>query len=487
MLIGYFGLLGYVGWRTRAHESDEREMLVGGRQIPWWAVLMSILGTEISALTFVGVPAFAYTKNWTYLQVTVAAITGRYLVARYFVPAFYRYNVVSIYELMLQRFGPWTRNIAVVIFLFTRVLMSGVRLYAGAVVLQVAFGISALTAVAILATVGFVFCALGGIKAVVWTEVLQVSCMFLGAVCTVGVLWFSLPAGAWSTLPSDSMQLLDLRLDPSLEFALWSIVIGTTLTNTAIFGTDYDMVQRMLTAKNSGESRKAVLGSAFAEIPITALFLLIGTLLRLFYQSFPDPALPAEAKEVFGHFIVTQLPAGLCGLLIAAVISVVLSTYESALTALAGSFVVDLYRPYLRPGASPTHYVAATRVATLGFALLLVGVAIRSQGISEILKFGLEVGTYTYGALLGLFTMALWRSPERQAGPDRWTAALAVPLSVVAVLCLHHFTSVAFPFYVGCGALTGMLVIALGNLLFPETARDATLQSDTGYTDGDSH
>jgi solute:Na+ symporter, SSS family len=473
-----------VGWRSRAHESDEREMLVGGRQIPWWAVLMSILGTEISALTFVGVPAFAFSNNWTYLQVTVAAITGRYLVARFFVPAFYRHNVVSIYELMLLRFGPATRNVAVLLFLFTRVLMSGVRLYAGALVLQVAFGISAVNAVVLLACVGFVFCALGGIKAVVWTEVLQVSCMFLGALCTLGVLWFALPNGAWATLPAGSMQVLDLRWDPSMEFALWSIVLGTTLTNAAIFGTDYDMVQRMLTARDTGESRKAVLGSAFAEIPITAMFLLIGTLLRLYYQSFPDPALPSAAKEVFGHFIVTQLPVGLCGLLIAAVISVVLSTYESALTALAGSFVVDLYRPYLRPGASPAHYVAATRVATLGFALLLTLVAIRSQSITEILKFGLEVGTYTYGALLGLFTMALWRSPQRRAGPDGWTAALAVPLSVVAVLSLHHFTNVAFPFYVGCGALTSIVVIALGNLLVPER-RAATLQPAPGLTPAD--
>ncbi|MBT9587582.1 sodium/solute symporter [bacterium] len=461
VLAGYFAALAYIGWSSRVREDNARDMLVGDRQIPWWAVLLSVLGTEISALTFVGVPAFAYTGNWTYLQVTLGAIGGRYLVGRYFLPAFYRHNVVSIYEFLLRRYGPRTRNMAVLVFLFTRILMSGVRLGAGAVILHLALGISSTHAVWVLAAVGLVFCAAGGIRAVVWTEVMQVSVMLLGALCAVLVLAGGLHS--WE-VPAGSMQVLDFRLEPGLEFTFWACLLGTTLTNTAIFGTDYDMVQRMLTAKNSQQSRWAVFGSGLAEVPICLLFLSIGTLLRLYYLQHPDPNLPSAAKEVFGYFIVHQLPAGLCGLLVAAVVSVVLSTYESALAALAGSFVVDFYKPTLKPHAPPGHYLVVTRLATVGFALLLLVVAIQSQHIDQILKFGLEVGTYFYGALLAVFAIALIQPEERQAGPDLWTAVVAMPLSIVLVLWVKTHTSLAFPWFVSLGAVSAASLILLGRL-----------------------
>lgn len=459
VLVAYFLVLSAIGWHSRSREHNAEDLLIGNRQIPWWAVLLSVLGTEISALTFVGVPAFAYSGNWTYLQVTLGAIGGRYLVSRYFVPAYYRHGVVSIYQFLLLRYGPWTRNCAVLVFLYTRLMMSGVRLYAGSLVLQAAFGISATHAVAGLATIGLVFCAVGGIRAVVWTEVVQVSVMFLGALCALIFLWIHLPSG--HVFPEGATQILDLRIDPSLEFCLLAAILGTTLTNTAIFGTDYDMVQRMLTARDGKQSARAVLGSGLAEIPIALLFLSIGTLLRAYYQVHPDPQLPSSAKEVFGYFIVTQLPAGLVGLLIAAVISVVLSTYESALTALAGSFVVDFYRPTVRPGRSDEHYLRVTRWTTLGFAILLALVAYHSQQVDEILKFGLEIGTYTYGSLLAVFALALARSEETPAGHDRGTALLAIPLSILVVLWVKTHSQLAFPWFVGLGATVGTLVILL--------------------------
>jgi SSS family solute:Na+ symporter len=460
----YFAALAGIGWWVGHGKrgDSERDLLVGDRQIPWWAVLLSVLGSEISALTFVGVPAFAYTGNWTYLQVTLGAIGGRYLVGRFFVPAFYRHNVVSIYEFLLRRYGPWTRNAAVLVFLFARVLMSGVRLGAGAVIVHLALGIPTNTAIVVVALVGLVFCAVGGVKAVVWTEVLQVSVMLIGAFSALLVL-------AWGTrgmsLPPGATQVVDLTWDPGLEFTLWAALLGTTLTNAAIFGTDYDMVQRMLTAKNSQQSGRAVIGSALAEIPIISLFLGIGSLLRLFYQAHPDPHLPTSAKQIFGYFIITQLPAGLCGLLIAAVISVLLSSYESALASLAGSFVVDLYRPF-RPDREPGHYLWATRLATFGFASLLLVVAVVSGDVEEILKLGLEIGTYFYGALLAVFGLALIRSEERPAGWDRWTALVAMPAAIALVLAVKVRGGLAFPWYVSLGAAAATVLILLPQQLF---------------------
>ncbi len=456
----YFVALAGIGWWVGhgGKDDSERDLLVGDRQIPWWAVLLSVLGSEISALTFVGVPAFAYTGNWTYLQVTLGAIGGRYLVGRYFVPAFYRHNVISIYEFLLRRYGPWTRNVAVLVFLFARVLMSGVRLGAGALIVHLALGIPVNTAIFLVAAIGVVFCAVGGVKAVVWTEVLQVSVMLVGALSALLVLLLGTQG---ATAPAGAMQVVDTSWDASKEFTLWAALLGTTLTNAAIFGTDYDMVQRMLTAKNSQQSGRAVIGSALAEIPIISLFLGIGTLLRLFYQLHPDPNLPASGKQVFGYFIVTQLPAGLCGLLIAAVISVLLSSYESALASLAGSFVVDLYRP-LVPEREPGHYLWVTRLATVGFATLLMIVAIISGGVEEILKLGLEIGTYFYGALLAVFGLALMRSEARMAGRDRWTALVAMPVAILVVLGVKMHGGLAFPWYVSLGAATAGLLIWLG-------------------------
>ncbi len=415
-------------------------------------MLLSIIGTEISALTFVGVPALAYTGDWTYLQIVLGAIGGRLLVGTFFVPAFYRQNVVSIYEFLSTAYGPRTRNLAVLVFLVTRTLMSGVRLFAGALILQLALGLSATWAVTLVAVLGLAYTVAGGIRAVIWTEVLQVAVMLVGATAAVVYLLSGLPSDWASVVPPGRFRIFDFSLDPRIEFTFWAGVLGTTLTNTAIFGTDYDMVQRMLTAKDSRRSRLAVVGSGVADVPIALVFLSIGTLLFAYYQLHPDPTLGTDARKVFPHFILTALPPGLSGLLIAAVLSVVLSSYQSALTALAGSFVMDVYQPYLAPGRSQAHYLRATRLSSLGFCFALGAVAVASQNVERLLPLGLEIGTYFYGALLAVFAYAL---ATRRRPPDA-LAALSLPFSIFAVVALKLNTELAFPWFVSVGALTGL-------------------------------
>lgn len=456
VVLGYFLVLAAISWLSRRHESSARGYLLGNRELPWWAVLLSIIGTEISALTFVGVPAMAYTGNWTYMQLALGAIGGRLLVARFFVPAYYRANVVSIYEFLAMRYGPWTRNASVLVFLVARVLMSGVRLYAGAIILQAALGLEPWQAVLLVALLGLAYTVKGGIRAVIWTESLQVAVMIVGAGAAVIALLSDLPSGWAAAVPPERWRLLDLSPDPGIEFTLWAGLLGTTLTNTAIFGTDYDMVQRMLTARDSRRSRLAVIGSGVADLPIAGVFLLIGTLLWAHYHFHPDPSLGEDPRKVFPHFILTALPPGLAGLLIAAVLSVVLSSYQSALTALAGSFVVDVYRPYLRPGREERHYLQATRLAMIGFCLMLAGVAVASQNVERLLTLGLEVGTYFYGALLAVFGFAL---AVRRLPTDR-VAVWSLPLSIALVVALKLKTSLAFPWFVLVGTLVGGLFLA---------------------------
>ncbi|MHB2015490.1 MAG: sodium:solute symporter [Candidatus Xenobia bacterium] len=457
LLVMYFVAVAAIGWAARARETTTRGYLLGDRGMPWWAVLLSIVGTEISALTFVGVPALAFRGNWTYLQLALGTIMARVIVSRWFVPAYYKSEVTSIYEFLGRRFGPVTRAAGVLVFIVSRVLMSGVRLCAGALIIQTAFGISGTAAIVVVGVLATLYTVAGGIKAVIWTEVLQVAVMFGGALAAIGVLVRGIPGGlpgAIAIAGASKLQLLDWRPSPALEFTMWSALIGCTISNTAIFGTDYDMVQRMLTAPDSKRSMRAVIGSGLADIPIAGMFLGIGTLLFAWYHVHPDPALPRNADEIFPHFILHALPPGLAGLVVAGVLSVVLSSFESALNALAGSFVVDIYRPWLARGKSEAHYVLVTRLATVGFCLALIGVAVPSQGVKGLLEFGLEVGTYTYGALLAVFALGLF---TRRRLPDL-TAAAGVPCAVVAVLLVKHFTDLAFPWFVTIGALVGIAV-----------------------------
>jgi len=452
-------LVGVISWRVGGHDKDTQDYLLGNRRVPWWAVLCSIIGTEISALTFVGVPAMAFAAggtDFTYLQLTLGTILARLVVSQWFVTAFYEHRVVSIYEFLLYRFGPWTRNLAALVFLVTRVLMSGVRLYAGAILVQMALGIPVAGAVALVTGLGLAYTVAGGIQAVIWTEVLQVIVMFGGALTAVFVLLGALPTGWQAVAPVAEWKFLDFSLDPAAKFTLWAALLGTTFQNLAVFGTDYDMVQRMLTAENRQKSRLAIMGSALADVPIAALFLFIGTLLYAYYHYFPDPTL-GDAKNVFPHFILTRMPPGAAGLVVAGVLSVLLSTFESALTALAGSFVVDVYRPYLARGRSETHYVKVTRAATVGFGMALALVAVCTSGVQNILTFGLEIGAYTYGALLGVFMVGLFT----RRGSDL-SCFLSVPVSVASVVLVKLFTPLGFTWFVLIGTVSGFLVAVLG-------------------------
>jgi solute:Na+ symporter, SSS family len=442
-------------------DKDTRSYLVGHNDIPWWAVTLSILGSEISGLTFVGVPALAYTGNWTYLQLTMGAIVARIIVGRYFVKAFYQHRVTSIYEFLSIRFGKKTRTAAATTFLVTRILMSGVRLYAGAVLAKLALGVSTPVAVCLLAALGFIYTIRGGITAVIWIEVVQVVVMFAGALATLWILFGNpSPDQANFHLEAQKLAVLDFRWDLTYEYTFWACLIGNTFSSVAIFGTDYDMVQRMLTAKNSSKSRLAVFISGLANIPISILFLAIGTGLYQFYQLHPDPNLPKAAKEIYPHFIFTQMPRGVAGLVTAAVLSVVLSSFQSALNSLAGSLVVDIYRP-LRSNSSESNTKNELRILRISMgvcSLLLVLVALPCESVSEILKLGLEIGTYFYGGLLAVFSTGLF---SRRGSDLSCIAGLLASICAVAVLKLT--TAIAFPWFVLSGWIVGFVVCISGS------------------------
>jgi SSS family transporter len=476
----YFVLIPLVGILVGRRERDLGEYFLGGRRIPWWAVWLSILAAEVSAATFVGAPAFAYKNDWTYVQPVFGTIIARFVVAFLFLRPFYDLNVTTVYGYLEKRFGPRTRQAAAAIFLVTRVLASGVRLYGGALVLNAVLGdaLPVSGGILLLAGVTLVYTLVGGIKAVVATDAIQVVVMFGGAIAAAAAMMHALPGDAFATLPSGKLRVFDLgfSLRSGDTPTLWGGVVGGAFITMASHGTDQDIVQRLLTAKDVRSSRRALIASGFLDIPIVVAFLAIGTLLFTYFHAFPDAHVPAKTDEVFPYFIATKLPRGLAGLVVAGVLSVAMGSLSAAMNALASTVIFDFWKPYwARVGhaTTPAAEVGAARVATFACATLLAVVALIVEVVAArnpttlLLVIAFKVIGYTYGALLGVFL----RGFLTRGSGDSWNlVAMAVSIATVAVVgattdlewTWFVFLGTAVTFFVGWAGGALALLARLG-------------------------
>jgi len=461
----YFAAIIAIGLYKGRGSRNLESFAVGDRNIPWWAVLASILAAEISAATFLGAPGEGYEKrNFTYAQLALGTILARIIIAYVFIKPYYDFGVVSIYEYLLLRFGKSTKNTASAIFLVTRALASGTRLYVAAIVLvmgyemitgatldiwqQVWVYILALTAITALTAL---YTALGGIKAVVWTDVIQACIMFGSLGFAIWSLLHAIPGGL-HTVTETLNQPGDWRFFSSgivpqrtflenargileSEYTIWAALIGSTFTTLATHGTDQDMVQRMLTAKDHHRSRLSLILSGFADLPLVMAFLFVGMLLWVFCQ---QPGKNAPCAD----YIVHELPPGLRGVLIAGIFATAMGSLSTALNALATSFTEDWYRPYIRKNASPAEVVRAARVSTVVFSVLLVliGSATAYAKIvlnARIIPIVLGIFGYTYGSLLGVFLVGLL-TKRRGSEAGNLTAMICGFLVVALFSGLHN-------------------------------------------------
>jgi SSS family solute:Na+ symporter len=460
LLLYFSGIVGIGLWAGRRN-TNLTEFALGGRSIPWWAVLASIIAAETSAATFLGTPAEGFkTRSFIYAQLTIGTILARVLIAFTFIRPYYRYNVQSIYEFLEIRFGPWTKNLASGIFLFTRVLGIGVRLYLGGVIIKVIWqylfpGINVniwiyfwgILFVTLLTTL---YTAIGGIKAVVWTDFIQASLMLGSMVFAIWLLVHHTPGGLITVkerlggLPTFFQTGFDFRegfgvgLKALFEepYTLFSAVIASTFLTMATHGTDQDNVQRMLTAKDFKRSRLSLILSGLADLPIAFGFLLVGILLSVYYDVMPDPHLPAADNEIFAYYIVTQMPVGIRGLIIAGVFATMMGSTSAALNALATSFTKDFYLPYLRRKESQRSPVYAARAATVVFGALMVVVAtlaayaVLQDSKLTIIPLALQSFGYAYGSLLAVFLLGML---TKRRGRDE-TNVVAMMLGIASVL-----------------------------------------------------
>src|SRR5438552_7516344 len=405
VLFAYFAIIVFIGLRMGRRERDLEDFALGGRRIPWWAVLASIIAAETSAGTFFGTPGEGYAlRNFTYIQLAFGTIIARILVSFIFIKPYYDYKVFSIYEYLTARFGVGTKNAASAVFMFTRVLASGARLFAAAIALVLAYEMIRGTrpgqtetlliyigATVVIVIVTAIYTTLGGIKAVIWTDFIQASIMIGSALTALALLYRAIPGG-WHKIAElhggfGLSDIITTGLEPGksgwdkwkgmfeIEYTIFAGLIGSTFITMATHGTDQDMVQRMLTAVDVRRSRRSLILSGLADIPIALTFLSIGLLLWTYYQAHPDPNLPKAPSETFCHFILYQMPVGLRGLLIAGIFATAMGSLSTALNALATSFTRDWYESYINPQSTAEQSLRAVRRATIAFSVLMIVVA----------------------------------------------------------------------------------------------------------------
>jgi SSS family transporter len=439
---------------------------LGDRNVAWWLILASIVTTETSTVTFLSVPGVAFREggNLTFIQLALGYVVGRILIAWLLLPQYFKGEILSAYQVLRQRFDARVQRAASGLFLLTRSVADGLRLYLTALLLHLFTGWPEAQAVLVLSLITIVYTYLGGMHAVMWTDLIQFAVKIGGALVAAGCILAWSPGG-WAGLSeaaneAGKLTWLNPTPDPTVPYALWAGLIGGAFLTMATHGADQMMVQRYLCARSLGQARLALVLSGFVILAQFLLFLLIGVGLWYLHGAgvleLPEGV---RADAVFGRFIVGSLPVGLRGLVVAAVLAAAMSTLSASLNSSATAFVVDFYRP-LRPGKSEGHYLGFSRMMTAFWGVVQVGVALATQAISPqrgVVDNVLSVAGWSTGIVLGLFVLGSLRRPVSSG------AAVAGVLSgaVAVTLVMRPWASeplLAWPWYAAVGTLTTVAV-----------------------------
>jgi SSS family transporter len=468
------GTIAFGLWMGRGQRSTN-DYLLGGRDLPWWALLLSIVATETSTATFLSVPGFAYsaqfgTGDLRFLQLPLGYLIGRTVAAFVLLPLYFRGEMFTAYDVLRVRSGPAVRTLASGLFLVTRTLADGLRLYLTAVVLQLMFGWSLPLSVLVTGLGTVAYTVIGGIKAVVWTDVMQFVVYMLGAVAALLVVGSQLDGGLAGAFDqagaAGRLRVFEFGFDLADPYTFWAGLVGGAVLSIGSHGVDQMIVQRFLSARSQRDAQKALLWSGPVVLLQFALFLAIGLGLAAFYQAHP-PAQPfAKGDHVFADFIVHHLPTGLVGLVLGAVFSAAMSTLSSSLSASAGALVNDFLLPWTGQRTDSVFALRAAKLATLLFAALQIGVGVVDYGDgSPVVGKVLAIAGVTTGVILGLFVLALLprRSPTASlVGLCAGIAAIGVLVFVPAVS-----TQLAWPWHGLCSSGTTVLCGAIVAQLLP--------------------
>ena len=459
VVIAYLAAITIFGALFRKKQPTLREYFLGGRRLPWWAISFAVVTAETSILTIISTPGIAYATNLGFLQLVFGYLVGRVVVSFALIPRYFAGEMFTAYQLIEQRFGSVLKIFTSGLFLTTRALAEGVRVFAIAIVIGVVLKSGVVASLLIVTALTLFYTFEGGLTAVIWTEVVQLLIYLAGTVVALVLALHAIPGG-WAEvsriahLEGNKLAVFNFHFNWHEPYLFWSGLVGGAFLNTASHGTDQLIVQLLLAARKKRDSQTALLASGVLILLQFTLFLLVGVTLFAFYRHFPPPHPFARGDQIFPTFVVTQLPRGLAGLLIAAIIAAGMANLSAALNSLASSSVMDFYKPFIRPNADEKHYMAVSRGVVLAWGTVLTIIALVAQLLHRsVMELALTIASVPYGSMLGIFLLGvLTKRATARGALTGALVALAVMVFVVA------YTPIAWTWYVAIGTVVTFVV-----------------------------
>jgi SSS family transporter len=481
IIAAYLAGITWFGAQFRASQKSLRDYFLGGRTIPWWAIALSIVSAETSTLTIIGTPPLSFKDNLGFLQLVLGYLLARVAISTLFLPAYFRGELYTAYELMRARFGERIRRLTAATFLVLRALAEGVRVFAISIVISIILGSGSMASIAVIVCLTLFYTYHGGMTAVIWTDVVQMFLYVAGAVLSLFAILHQIPGG-WAhvvalSAPLGKFQVFDFHLRSSVTpaaqffarpYSFWAGIVGGCFLTTASHGTEQLMVQRLLAASSERASRVALFASWVVVAIQFTLFLVIGVCLFTLYSD-RHWETPAVTDRIYPLFIWTYLPVGAAGLVMAAILAAAMSNLSAALNALASTTIMDFLRPPAKVGTECTvpesSWMARARYATLVWGMVLFAVALLARNWGNVLQAGLTIASVLYGSLLGVFLLGVL---TRRVGENAAICGMATGLALM--LYIKFRTPIAFTWYVPIGTSATFLV-GLGASFFGENTR----------------
>jgi SSS family solute:Na+ symporter len=468
LVIGVYllAITAFGSWFAR-YQKTTRDYFLTDRSVPWWAICFTIVATETSTLTFIGIPAQAYTGNMTFLQLAIGYIIGRVIVSILFIPAYFRGDLFTSYELLQRRFGTRVKTLSAVIFLITRSLADGIRLFTTALVISIVTQVPVTWVVIVLGAAMIVYTMRGGVSAVIWTDVVQMFVYIAGA-GAVAIALLGRINGGWAEVvrvgsETGRFVMIDTALDFTKAYTLWAGLLGGVALTLSTHGTDQYLVQRLLSAKSQKAASTGLILSGFIVFAQFILFLLIGVMLYAHYQQVALPQALTRPDQILPIFVVSELQNGLAGFIVAAIVAAALSP---SLNAMAATTVSDFYLPYINPTADQHTQMRVSKQATVAWGVVQLAVAIGAQFMNRsVLDAGLAVLSFASGSVLGAFLLGTLAPSIRER--DTFVGMIA---GLIVMTAVWWGTPIAFTWYVLIGAVTTCVVAFVSRAASPRTA-----------------
>jgi len=461
VIVLYLACVTAFGMHFRKKQDTIKGYFLAGNTIPWWAISLSIVAAETSTLTIISVPGMAYEQDFRFLQLVIGYMIGRVIISLLLIPHYFRGDLVTAYQLIERRFGQRLRSLTAGLFLMTRAAADGVRVFAIAIVVGIALsgllrGSSDLgrdvAAIAIVIILTLVYTFKGGMSTVIWMDVIQLSVYLTGTVIGLFTITHLMPGG-WHqaygmAAEAHKFHVFEFGWNFYAKYTFWSGVIGGAFLTTASHGTDQLIVMRLLASRSERNAKMALIASGVLVLMQFALFLLIGAFLFAFYKLLPPAAAFVRSDRIYPTFVVNYMPHGISGLLVSAILAAAMTSLSASLYSLSSTTIIDFYSRF-NPGASEKRRMFLSRMATIGWGVVLFALAIvvRQSG-QKVLEVGLSIASVAYGSLLGVFMLGVLTRRASESG-----AMVGMVCGFALNLFLWQFTMVPYTWYVPLGSI----------------------------------